>query len=271
MNDRPRAIAALLTAVIAVLAVLLLRLMTISADMTPREWPPRHDGEIAVADEEYFDVLSPVPVASAEEAAAANAPVPETNHSEPAPESGHDVADRGPAGDAPSHATTRRESPVKKPVKKPEKPAGPTKEEREAAAREEARRRANSATRSAFQRSEGANNTASKGRKDGNSGKPDGTSSSLNGHGTGRVGGGWIMPSYARVPSTVTGSIRLEVKIDRQGNVTRVSFTGGNPPAATDTRLRQAVEREVRSRRFSRSDGSEAPASATAYITYTFR
>lgn len=269
--NRPRITAAVLTAIIALLTVILLCAFKLTVDTTVREWLPRHDGEIAVADEQYFDVISPVPVASAEEAAPAPAEQPAVNQSDPAPESGHDVTDRGPAGDAPATVTSKRPSAVKRPEKKPEKPAGPTKEEREAAEREAARRRASSATRSAFQRAEGNNNTASTGKNAGNSGQPGGTSSSLNGHGTGKVGGGWIMPSYARVPSTVTGSIKLEVKIDRNGSVTRVTFTGGNPPAATDTRLRQAVEREVRSRRFSRSDGSTAPASATAYITYTFR
>ena len=269
--NRPRIIAAGLTALIAILTVILLCVIKLSVDTTVREWPPRHDGEIAMADEEYFDVLSPVPMAAAAEAAAAQAERPMVNKSDPAPESGHDVADRGPAGDAPATVTTRRKSDVKATAKKPEKPAGPSKEELEAAAREEARRRANSATKSAFQRSEGSNNTASNGKNTGNSGRPDGTSASLNGHGTGKVGGGWVMPAYARVPSTVTGSIKLEVKIDRNGSVTKVTFTGGNPPAATDTRLRRAVEAEMRSRRFTRSDGSTAPGSATAYITYTFR
>ncbi len=68
----------------------------------------------------------------------------------------------------------------------------------------------------------------------------------------------------------MTGSIKMMVRIDRTGKVTSVSFQGGDAPAATDSRLRAAVESEVRSRRFTRSD-SNAPDQATAYITYRFK
>ena len=62
----------------------------------------------------------------------------------------------------------------------------------------------------------------------------------------------------------------LSVKIDKSGHVTAVTFTGGTPPAATNRDLRAAVEREVRSRRFTRSDDN-APDEATAHITYIFK
>lgn len=271
--NRPRAIALCATLLIAVATVLLLRFSTLTIDATPRRWPPVHDGEIALADDEqFFDVIEdiPEPVPSAAEAAPAVNPVKENRKSDPAPQSGHDMRDRGAAGNAPVHTTSTRPSPVKAEKKEQVKPAGPTKEELERRAAEEARRRANAATASAFQKSAGKNNTANSGKTEGNSGSPAGKSQSVHGTGTGTVGGGWRLPAYAKVPATVTGSIKMMVRIDRQGKVTSVSFQGGDAPAATDSRLRAAVEAEVRSRRFTRTD-SNAPDQATAYITYRFK
>lgn len=78
------------------------------------------------------------------------------------------------------------------------------------------------------------------------------------------------MPSYNSVPSTVTGSVVMMVKIDRNGRVKSVTFRGGDAPAATSPEVRAACEREVRSRIFTRSDDN-APEESTAYITYRFR
>ncbi len=272
--NRPKLIALVLTALVAALVLVLLTVVKVHVDTSVREWPPRHDGEVtlAEADEEmFFDVVTEPGPAREHDPSAAFSPEPESNLTEPAPASGMSADDNGPKGDAPAVTTSKRKSDVKAKAEPAPKNTGPTKEELERAAREEARRRASAATRDAFRRSEGAGNTADKGSRRGNSGSPDGGSSSLNGSGTGSVGGGWIIPRYAQVPSSLTGSIKMTLKIDRNGAVTSVTFTGGNPPAATDAALRRAVEREVRSRRFSRSDGSVAPASATAYITYTVR
>lgn len=264
-----RLIAALITAVIAALTVLLMVCVTVRAGRPDREWPPRHETDIALApqEEQYFDVVSePAPAAKADPAPA-YAPEPMENRSEAAPQTGHEMRDRGPKGDAPALTASKKDSPVKTKPEKPRKPQGPDREQQE---REAARRRATAATADAFKKSQGKNNTDSRGSKPGNSGTPEGGNSAVNGAGTGTAGGGWVIPRYASVPSTKTGSIKMTLRIDRQGKVTSVSFTGGTPPAATDAALRRAVEREVRSRRFTRSDGSEAPESATAYITYTF-
>lgn len=268
---RPQAIAAAITALAALLTVLLLHVLTVSVDTTEREWPPRHDGEVTLADvpeENFFDVVTETGPAREHDPAPAANPEPADNMSAPAPATGHSTADRGPAGEAPATATTGRQSPVKAKKEPAPRKTGPSKEE---LAREEARRRASTATRDAFRRAEGSDNTANRGARPGNSGSPGGGESALNGSGTGTAGGGWIIPRYARVPSSLTGSIKMQLRIDRAGNVTSVTFTGGNPPAATDAALRRAVEREVRARRFTRSDGAAAPESATAYITYTFR
>lgn len=275
MNDKRARITALIgTAVTALLIIVLLGCMTLAVDTTPREWPPRHDGEVALAPEEQFvEVIEEKPVVtpSKQEAAPVKNPVKERHKSTPKPESGQSTRDRGPAGDAAAHTTSKRPSAVKKQVKEQPKEVGPTKEQLEEEARKEARRKANSATASAFQRSEGKNNTLAEGRGEGDSGSPRGTNTSVNGTGTGTVGGGWAMPRYAKVPATVTGSIKIQAKINAEGRVTSVSFQGGEPPAATDARLRRAVEQEVRSRRFTRGNAADAPDQATAYITYRFK
>lgn len=276
MKNRPRFIALVCTAIIALLIVVLLGTLTISVDTSQREWPPRHDGEVALApepEEQFFEVIEERPqrIPVKEQAAPANNPVKESHKADPMPESGQSTVDKGKVGDAPKTVTSKRKSDVKQKEKAQPKETGPSKEEIEACEREEARRKANSATASAFQRSTGKNNTQSTGKTEGNSGSPEGSSQSVSGTGTGTVNGGWAMPSFAKVPATVTGSIKLMVKINAEGKVVSVSFQGGDAPAATDSRLRRAVEQEVRSRRFTRKNSSDAPDQATAYITYRFK
>lgn len=271
--NRPRAISLALTALTALVIVLLLMYTKIKVNSTQREWPPRHDNEVAIAQEdEYFDVIEELssPVKVHEQAAPSENPVAESHKSDPAPTSGMDVKDQGKAADAPAPVTSTKPSAVKQTVKEQPKKTGPSAEEIAKQKEEEARRKANSATASAFQRSTGTNNTANNGTTAGNSGSPKGSSASVNGTGTGTVGGGWIIPKYAAVRSTVTGSVKVKVTIDVNGRVTSLSFQGGDAPAATDATVRAAVEKEVRARKFTRTDDA-APDHATAYITYTFK
>lgn len=273
MNKRSQITAAVCTVVVAVLVMVLLRVAHICYVPQEREWPPRHEGEVALMPEEEFVevVQESAPVApSREEAAPAKADKPAKSKSTPAPATGHDTSDKGKAADAPSTVTSKKPSAVKETVKPEPKQVGPSKEEIEKQKQEEARRKASSATASAFQKSNGKNNTEAKGDKEGDTGSPDGASRSVNGSGSGTVGGGWSLPHYAKVPATMTGSIKMKVTVDRSGAATRVDFIGGDAPAATDTRLRRAVEKEVKSRRFTRG-GDDAPDAATAYITYVFR
>ncbi len=271
--NRTRLYSALATLVVCLLILTGLLLGRVELRVSDREWPPKRTGEITV--EEYADIidLPQTQAPAADNPSPAPLPEPEQNLAEPTPESGHDVTDRGEPAEAPPTVTTRRESPVKAKPKAPAK-TGPTAEElrrqKEQKEQEEARRRATSNTRNAFQNARGKNNTAADGRKPGNAGAPSDRASALNGRGTGYAGGGWNIPAYAKVPSTVTGSVKMMLKIDRQGRVTSVRFQGGDAPAATDPAVRRAVEAEVRSRRFTRSDDN-APEESTAYITYTFR
>ena len=50
--DRNRIIALSATAIIALLLMMVMMVVHISVSTTDREWPPRHDGEVAVAEDE---------------------------------------------------------------------------------------------------------------------------------------------------------------------------------------------------------------------------
>lgn len=269
--NKTRTIALGLTVLIGLAILIWLRLASVRITQPTTEWPPRHDGEIAIADEQFFDVFEdvPHPSQSLEQPSQVQNEVAANNASDPAPKSGTDTRNSGTAGDAPATATSKQPSPVKSTPEQPTK-TGPSQEELDAKKTEEARREANAAMTSAFQRTSGPNNTSNQGLTPGNSGSPSGAATGINGTGTGSVGGGWSMPAYAKVPANVTGSIKIMVKIDKTGKVTSVSFQGGDAPAATDRNLRNAVEKEVRSRRFTRG-ATPAPDEATAYITYRFR
>lgn len=272
--NRDRLYAALLTLLLILLVSYWLMVGTVAPSRSDREWPPKHDSEIALVEEpeeEFVEVVE-TPVANSpahSDPSPAETPKPEVHKSEPAPQSGHDLADKGKVADVQKTVTTPKSSPVK--VKKEETvaKAGPT-VDKEKQEQEDTRRKATAATKNAFQNAQGKNNTTANGKTDGDSGKPTGSSSAVNGSGTGQVGGGWAIPKYAKIPSTHTGSIKMQVKIDSSGKVTDVKVIGGDAPAATDSSLRSACIAEVRSKRFTRSDDN-APETTTAYITYTFK
>ena len=265
--NRPRAIALALTAIIAAAIFVWLWFARVFISMAPPQWPPVKEAQVTV-EENFFDVIEEpaLPLPSADDPAQAINDLEANNLSTPAPASGSDLKDAGKAGEPSVPVTSPNPSPIKQKVE-PAAPAGPSKEELE---QDEARRKANAAVNSAFSHASGADNTLNQGTKEGNSGSPEGSSNGINGIGSGSVGGGWFIPNYSKVPSTVTGSIRVMVKIDSQGNVTSLTFIGGDAPAATNQAIRAAVEREIRSRRFTRGS-SPAPSEATAYITYRFR
>lgn len=262
---RSRAIALTATAACAIAIVLLLLGVHLTFDPATLRQPPRPMTEVATIEEEYVDFLDqahtpsdPAPARS-DEALRAESHAAET--------SGADLADAGNAAPAPVEKTSSRLSPVKKPEKKP-RPAGPTKEQQ---AEEEARRRARKGVADAFSTDEKAdNNTDARGKTKGDSGTPDGTDSAVDGSGTGSVGGGWIMPKYAKVASALTGRVELRAIVGRDGQVISVEQTGGKAPAGSDPAVVARCIAEVKRRRFTRRDAA-APDRATATIIYTFR
>lgn len=271
--NRERLIASVVTALMALCILLVLFLVKIGVDTTPREWPPRH-GTVAMADDEQlFEVLEPErpdPVKGSEASPAHNEEVAQ-NQSEPAPEAGMDLKNSGKAAEAPAPATTKQPSPVKQQVKEtPPAKQGPSKEE---LAQQEQKRQINNSTANAFANAKGKNNTSSTGKEPGNSGAPNGKNTSGSGQGTGQVGGGWKAPAYSNIPSATTGKIVVRCTVGPDGKVdpASITFENGLPPAATDAALRAKVKAEVLARRYTRSASDPAPERATAKVTYTFK
>lgn len=263
----PRTAAAIITAAAAVLLVLLLTLGHLTINVDP--WPPVSDNHTPLAEieEEFVDLFDPTPVHANPSPAYAEPNV--RNNSEAAEAAGSDLRDAGePAPPAPVK-TSERPSDVK--ARKKDTPAktGP---DRKAQEQEEARRRARKGIADAFKETkpEDPDNTQSKGKEKGDSGSPDGASSDLNGTGSGTVGGGWIMPRYAKVDSRQTGSIELRAIVDAAGKVVSVDLVGGKAPAAADPALVSRCIAEIKRHRFTRNDDA-APAQSTARITYIFR
>lgn len=173
-------------------------------------------------DEVFVDVVPEPPVrGTGPEAAPAYNPVPESNQSEAASTTGHDLSDNGPVGKPVPPVSSTRPSPVQV-----EKPKGPT--PAEIAAREnerrqaEAQRRANAAMSNAFDNAKGNNNTNNSGAKPGNSGRPDGQQSLDNKRGvsvSGRGSGGWGLPKGTSVAMSEPGKIVFQFTITPEGDI----------------------------------------------------
>ncbi len=267
--NRDRLTALLVTIAAAGVAVAVLMLCGIRFDRSTLPDPPRPMTEL-VETEEFAELYNPeASVPRAETASPAYNPVPENNNATPAPETGTDTRDEGPRGEALPPKSSKRPSDIKAETKPAPAKPGPA-EDAESKREKEVSRKASSDLQNAFANTKGKNNTHNKGKNDGNAGKPSGSKNSeQNGRGTGRVNGGWRMPSYAKVPSTVTGTIELKATVDSRGKVTAVEVIGGQAPAATNSALAEACKAEIRRKTFTRSDNN-APESATAYITYRF-
>lgn len=229
----------------AVIALLLIMAMTVWRLTMPEEKPePIAKAEIMLEEEEFVDLLEPSPLPQQADNTPASAQLPENSdaQAQPAPESGTDTKDAGEAGVAEPPVATKAPSEVKVKKKKEEdkkKKTGPEVDKKKA--KEEAvKREANNQVSNAFASASGKHNTKNGTSDKDNAGRADGKAhqGNLSGRGTGTVGGGWRLPAYSPVPSTVTGSVKLVVKIDRDGRVTSVRFDGGNarqpptPPCA---------------------------------------
>lgn len=273
MNDNnARLIAAVATVLIATGVFLFLYLFELRIDAS--QLKEKEKGEIVLVEpEEFVEVIEPLadPVARDVTPAEAHLDEPVKNESQAAPAAGTDLEDAGPQGEKHPVMKSPEPSPVKvKEEPKPEKPKGqankPKEEKQEPPKRKENNQANDEVARAFGKHNANTSNTSDKG----NSGSNSNQSSTTTGTGRGKVGGGWIIPAYGAVRSTVTGSVNLTVKIDKTGRVTSVTVTGGTPPAATDAGVKSSIEREIRSRKFTRASYDDAEP-ATAYITYTFR
>jgi len=180
-----------------------------------------------------------------------------------------DFAASEPHDDSPEAAYAKETQSTSSNAAERSAPVEPTPQQLQAQARKEVSRDIAQAFKSADDAKDNTENR-SKDKTKGDTGNPDNNLSAANGSGEGSVGGGWIMPKYAKVRSTQTGRIELRATIDANGKVVKVEQTGGKAPAGTDAALVKRCMAEVRSRRFTRTDDNPPP-SATARIVYTFK
>lgn len=274
MKDiNPRLIAAVATVLIATGLFLFLYLFKLSIDASALKEKDKGEIVLVEPEEEFVDVLEPVadPVAPDDKPADAHLDEPVKEESQAAPAAGTDLKDQGPQGEKPPVVKSPEPSPVKeKDDPKAQKPKGQANKPKEEK-KEQPKRKENNQANDEVARAFGKHNSNTSNNADkANSGSNSNQSSTTTGKGHGTVGGGWIIPAYGTVRSTVTGSVILTVKIDQTGRVTSVTVTGGTPPAATDPGVKSRIEREIRSRKFTRASYDDAEP-ATAYITYTFR
>lgn len=266
-------LAAVLTIALIAAAVALMAYSSLS--VTKLDVPEKDKNDIVLVEEEYIDVVDMPAAPDMDGMDDSRAQADEQLPSQPTPVSGTDVEDKGDAGDPPPVTTAKHDSSTKqkktKTEKKP-KPKGPAVDKKKKE-EEDIKRKAENEVANAFSKSQGRHNNAAGATDKGNNGVSDGNApqGTLTGHGTGKAGGGWAIPRYGAVRSTVTGSVKMVVTIDRTGAVTALRFDGGDAPAATNSAARAACAAEVRARRFTRTNPDDAPESATAYITYTFK
>lgn len=266
-QEKDRITAGAGTAIVVVL--LLLGLMswycTVNpADLTDREWPPVDSSEIVFGGE--YVRLGDMPLPTDQ---AASTPAPEVTTETPAVE-GTELTDAGAAvAEAEPPVTTTHESPMKvNPKPKPEK-TGPTKEELAEKERikrqkeeEEKKARIKSQMQSGFNKR--ATGTGTPGSPDGNS-TDAGALSGAPGHTlTGRTAQSWGRPK-----STVTGTVKVKVRVNRQGYVVGTpEIVGGTAPAASNAAVRQSCIEASRQSRF--SVDLNAAAEQTGVITWKF-
>lgn len=265
-SNKARIYAAAGTIIVALLVGVALWFGRLSVN--ERERLAEDKGEIVLVEEEFIDIMEmpAAPNLRGEEQATAHAD--EMNLSQPTPASGTDMANAGTPGDAPNLVKTDAESPVQE-AEKPKK-TGPSAEELQ---KQQEERQAQNEVTNAFSQAQGQHNTLNGNKDNGNAGKPTSTSEqgSFTGRGEGKAGGGWAIPTYGSVKSTVTGSIQMKLTINREGKVTNVAIIGGEAPALSNQAARNACVIEVKSRTFHRSNPDDAPETSTAYVTYRFR
>lgn len=265
-SQRDQLIALAGTALVVILIVLALVLVHYRVDISApddRKWPPVDSSEIVFGGE--FVKLGDMPFPLEE---TDNSPMPDDSPSDPAVD-GTDLADGADAvAEAPALVTSANESTMKVTEKpRPEK-TGPTKEE--LAERERVRRQKEEAEKQAKIKDRMKSGFSNSKKGTGEAGSPNGNSDSgalsgLAGHDLrGRTAEAWGRPT-----STLSGTVRIKVRVNRKGQVTGTpEYIGGTGPAAANAGVRRSCIAASRQSRF--SVDMEAPAEQTGVITWRF-
>lgn len=277
--NKPRTISIFVTLAIAIMIVLWLMLCHLR--WSPGEpWPPEPEPYIELAAEEFIEPedipLPPQTPGDADAPALTDALADAA--SEVAPSSGADLVSKGQEGTPPREVTTPRPSPVKVADKpQPEKP-GPAKSKEPEKPKPSAQR---TQVKDIFSKAEGKHNSNNRSGDEANAGSPKGKADSAgpadskgvtSGVRKGTLGGGWQWPGYARIPSSVTGSVVLSFIVDRDGKARKIVVVGGNPPAASNATLKKRCIAEVSNHTFTRpATAGDPDAETPATITFIFK
>lgn len=263
-SQKDRIIAGVGTAVfhIIIAAILLLVYLHYSGEAEERRWPPEDTSEIVFGGE--YVMLGDI---QQEVAQTDNTPAPAEAVNAPS-HSGQDMTNEGlPSDEAAPLTTSQQESPMKEQAKPKPAPTGPTKEElaeRERVKREKERAekqsKINDRLKSGFSGKKGSGKTGS---PNGNS--TTGAVSGMPGHNLkGRTAESWGRPS-----STLSGTIRIRVSVNRQGRVVgNPTYVGGSGPAAANSATRRSCIEASRNSRF--SVDLDAQAEQVGIITWNF-
>lgn len=264
---KDKAAAAVGTALVLTLLLVWIILARFSITITPpedRRWPPVDSSEIVFGGE--YVKLGDMPLPQTQ-------PNPQPASQESAPEPTHegtDLADEGPAvAEEPALVASERPSPAKvQPKPKPQK-QGPTKEE---LAERERIRRQNEQQAESRRISAGMKNSFNRRQNtSGTSGSPSGNSDDGVLAGTpGYSLKGRTPEAWGPTRSTLSGTITIRVRVNRQGHVVGTpTYVGGSGPAAAQQSIRQTCIEAARRSRF--SVDLDAPSEQVGTITWTFK
>lgn len=228
------------------LALLLLTLFLqapSASDRAAREWPPADSSELLLGGE--YVMVGDVP-----EAGVNDAPAPPQKAADPAPVAKPVSPEPSEPLVASTHASPAKTSPSADASKRAD-------ELKRQAEKAEQERRANEInSRVAFGK--------------GKSGQPDGNSASgaVSGVAADGLGNRQVMslPKPARGP---LGTVKIRIKVNRDGVVTSASYQGGSGAAAADAATRQSCVDAARRARF--SPDPQAPASQNGTLTYNYK
>lgn len=249
-----------------------------------KPWPPQPEPYIELdAGEEFIEPeIVPPPASADPEDAAALTPEDMDVPAQAAPESGVSMRNQGEqAPQPPKEVTTKRPAPVQKQESKPQDKTGAQAKNDEEAKREAQAKATQNNVKNAFAKPNAANNANNRNGDTGKAGSTNGrtdsagpadSKSTSTGVQHGNVSGGWQWPRYSvRITTPHTGSVILRLTIDRTGSVTKAVLQGGKAPASANQNLVSQCIAIAKSKKFTRSDNSEPPATATATLTFTFK
>lgn len=221
--------------------------------------------------EEMPDMPYIPPVKGEETGEAAQTPEDANEESRPAPQTGTNLTTQGAVDKPVQTVTQQKPSPVKEVQKPtPSKPAASVdkKAEEEKALAQQTRNQVSNV----FANAQNKGNASNGSKDEGVSGKTTGNPTATGGTGTsasvsGQIGGkGWRIPNYSKnIKSNITGSVRFNVEVKKDGSVGKVTY---GSTKLSQTTINDCIA-EIRRHKFINSDPENAEPT-TAYITFTF-